>query len=467
MTIEVNLVRGLDRKQWEMCNYAPVITTVGSFVVSSNLHDQYQYYITGTTLAYVYDPFEDGWMSLPSPAMGGTFGAGSCGARHPWGPRGLATAGTTTSFTTNLNIQRNLKGYSVRILAGPNAGQTVTIKSNTVGTNAVITIDQTMGVAFTSASEFVLLTGRVWYLNAGTQGAATFKYYCTALNTWTAAAFANLPATIATDGRLIATPGYLEDFAIGTATSATGTTLVNSAKTWTVNNWANYQVRITAGTGAGQIRSITSNTATTLTVPTWTITPDATSQYVIEGNSDYLYFMGNAAVTLYRYSISANTWTVLSPAVARAGAPGAGMSGQWVYQVTDTAWLNESNYLNGRYIYSFRGGSTVNLDRYDIALNTWEAVTYSPAFETLPSGTSYNYAGDYIYIHQTVPAGRFQKYNIAESRIEPFSQLWYAQSTIHLGDRLFDVVVTEGATKLRWLYVITHNQNTVFRTLVF
>ena len=35
----------------------------------------------------------------------------------------------------------------------------------------------------------------------------------------------------------------------GTATSATATTLTCSSKTYTINNWVNYQVRITGGTG--------------------------------------------------------------------------------------------------------------------------------------------------------------------------------------------------------------------------
>lgn len=469
MAIEVNLKRGLDRKQWEMCNYAPSGTTIGSFIVSSNLPDQYQFYVTSSTTAFLYDPFEDGWMSLPSPAMGGTFGAGSCGARHPWGPSGFATAGTTTTLTTNLNIQRSLKGYSIRIIAGPNAGVTATIKSNTIGTNSVIILEETMGTAFTTASEYILVTGRVWFLNGGTQSGTTFKYYDVALNTWVATPVSTgLPATIATDGKLISTPGYLEDFASGTATSATSTTIVNSAKTWTTNNWANYQVRIKAGTGAGQIRSISSNTATTLTVsPSWTITPDSTSQYVIEGNSDYIYFMGNNAVALYRYSISANTWTLLSPGTARAGAPGAGMSANWVWDVSDPDWSNESNNLNGRYIYSFRGGGSSAIDRYDIAANAWSVVPYSPGVETFTTGTSYNYTENFIYIHQISPMGRFLKYNIAQSRLEPFGQLWYGQSTVHLGDRFFDVSVTEGATKLQWLYTLTHNQNTLFRVMIF
>lgn len=106
-----------------------------------------------------------------------------------------------------------------------------------------------------------------------------------------------------------------------TADVVSATTIGKTGKTWTTNSFANYQVRIVSGTGIGQIRTITSNTATTLTVPTWTTTPDVTSVFCIESNDDFIYLLGNNAVTMYRYSISGGTWTTLSPGVARAGAP--------------------------------------------------------------------------------------------------------------------------------------------------
>lgn len=65
------------------------------------------------------------------------------------------------------------------------------------------------------------------------------------------------------------------------ATSASGTTIVVSSATWTTNQYQNDWVMILTGTGAGQTRNITSNTSTTLTVPTWTVTPDSTSTFQI------------------------------------------------------------------------------------------------------------------------------------------------------------------------------------------
>lgn len=67
----------------------------------------------------------------------------------------------------------------------------------------------------------------------------------------------------------------------GTATGTqTSTTLQDTSKSWTVNQFANHSVKITGGTGSGQTRFITSNTSDTLTVPTWTTTP-------VSGSSTY------------------------------------------------------------------------------------------------------------------------------------------------------------------------------------
>ena len=56
------------------------------------------------------------------------------------------------------------------------------------------------------------------------------------------------------------------------------------------------------------------------------------------------------------------------------------MSGSWIHSVSAADWTNENAIQNGRYIYSFRGGAiSAALDRYDIAGNTWAAITYAPA----------------------------------------------------------------------------------------
>lgn len=72
---------------------------------------------------------------------------------------------------------------------------------------------------------------------------------------------------------------------ISSATGGTATTLTDTTQTWAVNAHAGFRVSIASGTGAGQSRSILSNTADTLAVDAdWTTTPDATSVYTVAAN---------------------------------------------------------------------------------------------------------------------------------------------------------------------------------------
>ena len=457
----------LDLKRWEFCTPTPVASAAGSFIVSSRHHKQQQLFIQSATVHYLYNPEEDGWVQIPSGALAGTFGAGACGTAIAVGPTGLCANGSssTTSIQTSLTLARDLGGYKIYITSGAGAGQLGTIIRNTIGANATITVS-TLGTAIDGTSNFKLLTPRFYVIGAGTLAANIFKYYDYALNTWTAVTQTNLPATISTDSKLISTPSFLGSdfvsFATGTATAGASTTLTNNTKTWTTNQWSNYQVRITAGTGAGQVRTISSNTGTVLTVSSaWTINPSTDSQYSIEGNDDFLYYMGSNAVTMMRYSISANTWTTLSPSSARAAAPGQGMSGHWIYGVTDSTWSNESDIRNGRYLYSFRGAGGAVLDRYDIALNTWvSSLSYAPSTETFNTGTKYNYdANDCIFIQKDA-TGRWFKFSIPGQSMDGWTTMLYTQGAAIVGDTCFDVTYTDGATEIQYVYML-HNTSTV------
>ena len=466
----------LDLKRWEQVTPAPVASVAGSFIASSRHFKQQQLYVQALTVAYLYNPSEDGWIQLPSPALAGTLAAGAAGVAGSWSTGTTvaassltATGGTTSTIITNQTLARSLAGYKVHILSGPNAGVTLDIISNTIGATATITV-ATQASAFTASTVYRLCTP-VWYVvGSGTLASGSFKKYDFATNTWTTLVHAGLPATLGTDGKLISTPSFLNNaynaFATGTATSATGTTLVNSAKAWATNQWANSQVRITSGTGAGQIRTITSNTGTTLTVPTWTITPDATSVYNIEGNDDYIYYMGNNAVTLYRYSISANTWSTLSPASARSAAPTTGMSAHWIYGETDTNWMAENAIINGRRIYSFRGAGGAVLDYYDIAANTWvSGVLYSPATETFTTGTKYTYIKDKIYI-QKDSTNRWFELDIADQNMMGWGTMPVVQGTAIVGDTCFDATYYDGATEIHYVYMLVNTGTFMYRQMV-
>jgi hypothetical protein len=67
-----------------------------------------------------------------------------------------------------------------------------------------------------------------------------------------------------------------------TATGGTSSTIEASAASWGTNQYQNKVVITTGGTGSGQIRRITSNDTTSLTVSgDWSVDPDNTTDFVI------------------------------------------------------------------------------------------------------------------------------------------------------------------------------------------
>jgi hypothetical protein len=336
---------------------------------------------------------------------------------------GTATSGGSTSLTdtTKTWAVDQWTNYKIQIIGGTGIGQVRTIQSNT---------------------PTVLTVSSAWT----TQPDATSVY--AVLSEYT--------------------------YAVGLATAGASTTLTNSAKTWTVNQWTNYQVRIASGTGIGQVRTIASNTATVLTVGTaWTTTPDATSVYVIEGNEDFLYLLGNNAVTMYRYSISANTWTVMAPTTARAAAPILGMSADVVIKTRNSVWADESNIQEGRYIYSVRGGTAITtgalIDRFDIAGGTagagaWANVVYQGT-EFFSGGSNACVDGKYIYLKKD-NTHRFFRYDILGNYIEPLSTIFNQDSSALVGQKLW-VKNLDSTGTVKWLYSLGNSLTTVYRLMLY
>lgn len=546
MAITLTLRKVLDRKVWEPVCPCPSASVAGSILIDSPSDQEPNQYVLGlysNTLAYLYAPKDDAWVTLPSPALAGTFGAGVCGAWNPKGPTGTASAGSSTTITTTLTAVVDLAGYTVRLTGGTGAGQIRRISSNTIGANAVLTVAEAWTTTPDATTTYELRTGRFYVLGAGTLASGSFRYYDVATGAWTTLTQTGLAATWATDGYMIAprpveekvqvtgtataatsttltlgsavwtssafvgflveitagtgagqvrpitantgtqlTVGYAwtttpdttsvfevrrQGIAAGVATAATATTLTNSGKSWTSSQWVNAQVRIVAGTGAGQVRTITANTGTQLTVATWTTTPDATSVYVIEGNEDHIYLLGNAAVTLYRYSLSGAAWSTLAPGAARAGAAAAGCASAWVAEEEHPVWRNEANIQNGRWIYSFRGGGVTTLDRYDIALNTWaSALTYAPTAETFTTGSAACYSSGKFYLHKDA-AGRYFQFSPSAFRLDPLSTNVYTQGAALAGNRMFTATTRDGSTVLRWVYHQLNTSTLLWRSLDF
>lgn len=437
--------------------------------------------MTSAASAYLYEADQDAWTALPPSSATGIFAAGACGEYRLLGAMGgtftqTATAGSTTTITTNKTIVRSLTGRKIRVVAGSGLGYEDTISSNTLGANSILTVSTPSGVAFDATTQFQVLSGSLWFFNSGTV-AVGFSVYDIATNTWTAKSVTGLPTAWGTTGQLVSTIGLAGSFATGTATAGAATTLTNSTKAWSTNMFANFQVRITSGTGKGQIRVISSNTGTVLTVSAaWAVNPDATSVYSIEGNGDVFYLLGNNAVTMYKYTVSTNTWATLAPVAARAGAMAGGGTADWIDSVA--GWDNETQInhyagtiykQNGRYIYSFRGGATSTLDVYDIAANTWiSAVAYGYQGETFTAGSSSCDMDGSIYIMKEA-TGRTFAFDVGRNLLEPFAtntgQVALAGAVVE-GDKIALIPYIDGATKITYVYQMRHSGADLFRMMI-
>lgn len=100
----------------------------------------------------------------------------------------------------------------------------------------------------------------------------------------------------------------------GKAESGGSTTLTDSDKSWSTNQFDGAYVVIYEGTGAGQIREIASNTGTVLTVTSaWSTNPSSSSYYFIGGgveidsNAGNVFVVAGKQVNFYGFEFSENT----------------------------------------------------------------------------------------------------------------------------------------------------------------
>jgi len=162
-------------------------------------------------------------------------------------------------------------------------------KSTTTGTTTKLT-DTT---ASWNVNQFA---GRYCYMWSGT-GRGQLGIITS--NTATELTFSNTLSTAPNDTTYYDIIGY----DAGTLTSTSGRIVFDTSKSWAVDRWKNYCIRILVGTGAGQYRQIISNGSTSLvTYEPWNVQPDNTSIYCIIGHPSDLYLTigGNPETYLYR-----------------------------------------------------------------------------------------------------------------------------------------------------------------------
>lgn len=476
------LYPGVDLKNWvPLPGVLLANTAAGTTMISSEGPDQSVLIFAGaTTQNYIYDPRnpEASPVLLPTFALAGSFGVGSCGRWHAVGPSGTALAGSSDSLLkTNLSLLADLRPvgdeyWTGFITGGTGAGQRFEITANTNAAAAsVLSVRKpgggTLDTALDNTSTYILYTGRFYVLNAGTIAAGSFKYFDWATKTMSGnLVVTGLPGTWATDGKMNVTCSTIGQKITITATGGSTTTVVKTGAGWAGSNFANCcQVRCLTGPNAGQIRPVLSNTTDTITVAAFPFAVASGNTFSLEGNDDQIFLQGNSAVTLYRYTLSTTAWSTISPVAARAGAPVAGMQSTWVHSVSTSEWSDEKALLNLRYLFCPRGGTAI-IDRFDIAGVTWASdIAYGNKAEVFASGSSASYLGDSIAVEQA-NTGRIVQLDLPSMSLRSLALWNVTQGAVVLGDKLASIKYKYNGKTYRWLYKWNHTLTTVQRLLL-
>jgi hypothetical protein len=441
----------IDRLMWAQVapgpNASGTATSVVSDLRSGLSRNPFVYNLISATVLNRYNIVTKAWNFVQSPALAGTFGAGSAMAFAPsLGLVGTIAAGATTSSVTlstalptavGLNMLANRGGsgeygFKLRII-DTTAGKTEEryIIGNSASTQPAIQVLSPFSFTPATGARYEIIAGRVFMLSAGTMASNAWRSLEVASNTLsTGLSITGLPATVGTDSSIIVldeqyvpydcTPGegmikgaFVYDTGVETRSALTAT--ASGASTLTgqatlgdavvaANEFRNFQIRIVQDTvtpaAVGQRRVIASHTAGPSPVYTtgtaWTTQPSSSAKYVIE-LPNLMLVRSTATTTVYTYNYSdatinngtnnilTNAWSTTYFGVAPAANASGGM---WApsFGIRPDAGRNARQ----SFCYFFRGGVTT-LDVLDIAgsiTGTWTGnVTYDGAV-ALTVGTS-------------------------------------------------------------------------------
>lgn len=501
----------IDLPEWRPLSPAVNQSTGGGAWMSSDLRNNedrlpFTYYIGDNGFLSAYNFKNDGHTRLTS-SIPASVGTGSAGIVAPQrGPRGTLAAGsTTTSIVLSTALPASVAvnqlanrgdgvGFKLRIIGNSGGGSGKTeetyVTANTSGTTPTLTVSPALSFSPASGDAYEFLSGRVYMMGSLTS-AGNWKAYDVLTNSVLAnLSVTNLATANTADTLLVCldelyvpavnAPG--QGFLLGagansalTATLTTGTTLTGQAAAGDAavltNEYRNFQIRITKDvaipTSVGQRRKITSHTAgaaPVYTVPTWTVTPSITAEYVIEYPNEILQWCKATTNTTTYVSDavaggqSADTWSTATYA-ARGTAPSQGSSAFLGIGATTDAGKN----FRYSFIFSFRGGNAT-LDVFDIAgaaTGTWSNnTTYGGSGATSlnsATGSTTDPTTGYAYIQNVAShAGGnnfqhyFYRFDCKNRVLETWSLLRYATSASAPagGPKLATSLFVDGSTKL-------------------
>ena len=236
------------------------------------------------------------------------------------------------------------------------------------------------------------------------------------------------------------------------ATAGTTLTLTDATAAWIVNQYADQDVVITAGTGAGQRRRVASNTATVLTLwaavvgnartGPFATAPDATSAFKIVPSGDFLYYQpGNGNTALYRIDVGQTTAVAWSASLATAPAaigPGSNT-------------FHPGSYAPG-YIMCLRGAVTGIVYLYNIGTKVWTTIPTFTGSETFTTGNSVcTMPGKRKLFIQKEGQARCYTLDLLTGLLEPAGVMPYAAPGAYDGKRARFVRTPDG---VEWLYLM-------------
>lgn len=188
---------------------------------------------------------------------------------------------------------------------------TAGLQAHFVIESSVANIDTPWTIQPDYSSKFKILSGGIWAFSSNSSAPFySLQYYDVAADMWQAKQCnaSIISAAFGTDGTIERTGEIAGAYETGTATAGGNFTLTDTTKTFSVEQYNNYRLRITGGTGVGQNRRIVCTETNYFEVARkWEINPDATSTYEVVADVDKLFLAGNAASTLYQYDVDSGS----------------------------------------------------------------------------------------------------------------------------------------------------------------
>lgn len=445
----------------------------------------YIYWFSNVANIYNYHIKNDGWGIGVAHGSTNTGASGGQSLFVPQrGPRGTFTTGgsatvgvisTALPAAVGVNQLANRgdgRPFKVRIIHNSAGGAGTTeeawVTANTSGTTPTLTLSLSptsavpLAAVVANGDAYEFLSGRFYVLGSGSSGAGDWKAYDVLTNSMLAnLSVTNLIATITLESSFVAldelyvpatnAPG--QGFLLGNgttnssivATATSATTLTGQAAGGTLsgdnavlaNEYRNFQIRIikdvATPTSVGQRRKITSHTAgpsAVYTVPTWTVTPSNTCEFVVENANEVLLWTSNSLNTYtyaqdaYAGGASADTWSTATYA-ARGGAATSGCTSWQPFGMT----LDAGKNARYSFIYSFRGGGVVTLDMFDIAggsTGAWSnAIAYGGGGQVFTTGTSLvtDPLTGWAYITTGATSPYFYRFDPINRMLEPWTYM--------------------------------------------